>query len=158
MTETRNQTKKNTKITQTNKQTILVQTRPGAGLRCDAPEPGSTACKTLVHSEVDSPMRRSTAPSGGGAHPKGHCHSTLANEPAPLGRDVTSHKEYGMGTGILIPITPTQLWEWGGNRESSYEKNLVTSAGKFFLRIASELEKVIARTFDEIFSCSSLTK
>jgi len=29
----------------------------GAGLLCDVPEAGSTACKTLVHSEVDSLMR-----------------------------------------------------------------------------------------------------
>jgi len=58
----------------------------GAGLRCDTSEPGSTACKTLVHSKVDGPMRRSTDPSGRLAQPKGHCPSTHTNEPAPLGR------------------------------------------------------------------------
>ena len=58
----------------------------GAGLRCDAPEPDATACKTMVYSEVDSPMRRSIAPSVRGAHPEGHCPATLTNEPAPSGR------------------------------------------------------------------------
>ena len=46
-------------------------------------------------------------------------------------RDLTSHKELwpGKGTGTVIPITQTQLWEWEGNRESSHEK---IDAGNFF--------------------------
>jgi len=38
----------------------------------------------------------------------------------------TGVRSYGKGTGIVIPIIQTQLWEWEGNRESFY------GAGNFF--------------------------
>ena len=33
-------------------------------------------------------------------------------------------RSYGKGTGIVIPITQTQLWEWDGNRSYWYEKEI----------------------------------
>ena len=45
-------------------------------------------------------------------------------------------------------------WKW----ESSYEKNLPTSAGNFFWSIVSESEKVFARILDEFFRCLDLPK
>jgi len=52
----------------------------------------------------------------------------------------------------------TELWEREGNRESSCEKNLPASAGRFFLSIASESEKMFARILDESLSCLDLPK
>jgi len=67
-------------------------------------------------------------------------------------------RSYGKGTGIVIPIIQAELWEREGNQESSYEKNVPASAGNFFLRIASKLEKVFkfARILDEFFRCCDL--
>ena len=70
-------------------------------------------------------------------------------------------RSYGKGTGIVIPIIQTQLWEWEVNRESSYEKNICRREPViFFLRISSEAdsEKVFARIFDEFLRCSGLPK
>ena len=57
-------------------------------------------------------------------------------------------RSYGKGTGIVIPITHTQLWEREGNRNSSKKK----------LRIASESEKMFARILDEFFRWFDLPK
>ena len=65
---------------------------------------------------------------------------------------------YGKGTGIIIPITQTQLWEREGNQESSYETKFAGVSRHFFLRIASESEKVFARILDEFLRCSDLPK
>jgi len=49
-----------------------------------------------------------------------------------------------------------------GNRKGTgnlpMKKNLPASAGNFFLRIASESEKVFARILDEFLGCSNLPK
>ena len=66
-------------------------------------------------------------------------------------------RSYGKGTGIVIPIIQTQLWEWEGNQESSYETKMDWRR-QFFLRIASESEKVFAKIFDEFFRCPGLPK
>ena len=58
----------------------------------------------------------------------------------------------GKGTGIVIPITQTQLWESEGNRES-YSQLAI-----FFWGSLSESQKVFARIVDEFFGCSGLPK
>jgi len=90
----------------------------GAGLRCDAPEPDATVCKTLVHSEVDSPMRRSIAPSVRGAHPEGHCPATLTNEPAPSGRGAHP-KGHCLSTLTNEPVPLGRLAHPKGHRAST---------------------------------------
>jgi len=68
-------------------------------------------------------------------------------------------RSYGKGTGIVIHITQTQLWEREGNRECSYTKKFAGLSGQFcFLRIASESEKVFARMLDEFFRRFDLPK
>ena len=64
-------------------------------------------------------------------------------------------RSYGKGTEIVIPITQTKLWERERNQEFSFKK-LPASAGNYFLRIASESEKVFARILDEFFRCFDL--
>jgi len=39
---------------------------------------------------------------------------------------------YGKGTGIVIPITETKLWEREENRESSYAKKFAGVSQQFF--------------------------
>jgi len=55
---------------------------------------------------------------------------------------------YGKGTGIVIPITQTQLWECEGNRESSYEKTIAVVSQQFFFENRLRVEKSVCEMFD----------
>jgi len=70
----------------------------GAGLQCDAPEPGSTAvklwyipkstaqCGDLQPYQAGGHIEKRTRPIGQVGTPKGQGFATLTQEPAPLGR------------------------------------------------------------------------
>ena len=59
-------------------------------------------------------------------------------------------RSYGKGTGIVIPITRTQLWEWEGNLR------IKKKFWQIFLRIAGELENHRPSLFKSTLFCSGV--